>query len=77
LGRRNAVVDSTMDGLSWVRKQVEEADTDVLRAMVKLFVERVTGEEADAIPIREDPTGSDHHEPIGEVLLGPSAIASS
>jgi putative transposase len=43
------VVDSTMDGLSWVRKQVEEADTDLLREMVKLFVERVMGEEADAI----------------------------
>jgi transposase-like protein len=38
-----------MDGLSWVRKQVEEADTDLLREMVKLFVERVMGEEADAI----------------------------
>ena len=43
------MVDSTMDGLSWVRKQVEEADTDLLREMVKLFVERVMGEEADAI----------------------------
>ena len=43
------MVDSTMDGLSWVRKQVEEADTDLLREMVKLFVERLMGEEADAI----------------------------
>jgi Transposase, Mutator family len=31
------VVDATMDGLSWLRKQVEEADTDLLREMVKLL----------------------------------------
>jgi hypothetical protein len=45
------VVDATMDGLAWVRKQVEQADTDLLREreMVKLFCERVMGEEADAI----------------------------
>src|SRR3990172_3730343 len=38
-----------MDGLAWVRKQVEQADTDLLREMVKLFCERVMGEEVDAI----------------------------
>jgi putative transposase len=43
------VLDPTIDGLSWVRKQVEQADTDLLREMVKLFCERVMGEEADAI----------------------------
>jgi putative transposase len=43
------VVDTTMDGLAWVRKQVERADTDLLREMVKLFCERVMGEEVDAI----------------------------
>jgi transposase-like protein len=43
------VVDTTMDGLSWVRKQVEQGDTDLLREMVKLFCERVMSEEADAI----------------------------
>ncbi len=43
------MVDATMDGLAWVRKQVEQADTDLLREMVKLFCERVMGEEADAI----------------------------
>jgi putative transposase len=43
------VVDTTMDGLAWVRKQVEQADTDLLREMVKLFCERVLSEEADAI----------------------------
>jgi len=43
------VVDTTMDGLTWLRKQVEEADTDLLREMVKLFCERLMGEEVDAI----------------------------
>src|SRR6266545_7044301 len=38
-----------MDGLTWLRKQVEEADTDLLREMVKLFCERLMAEEADAI----------------------------
>ena len=43
------MVDTTMDGLEWVRKQVEQADTDLLREMVKLICERVMGEEVDAI----------------------------
>ncbi len=43
------MVDTTMDALAWVRKQVEQADTDLLREMVKLFCERVMSEEADAI----------------------------
>jgi len=43
------VVEPTMDGLAWVRKQVERADTDLLREMVKLFCERVMSEEVDAI----------------------------
>jgi putative transposase len=43
------VVNTTMDGLSWVRKQVEQADTDLLRELVKLFCERVMSEEVDAI----------------------------
>jgi transposase-like protein len=38
-----------MDALAWVRKQVEKADTDLLRGMVKLFCERVMSEEVDAI----------------------------
>jgi transposase-like protein len=48
-GRRSTVVDTTMDGLAWLRKQVEQADTDLLREMVKLFCERLMAEEADAI----------------------------
>jgi putative transposase len=43
------VVDTTMDGLTWLRKQVEEADTDLLREMVKLFCERLMGEEVAAL----------------------------
>ena len=43
------MVETTMDGLAWVRKQVEQAGTDLLREMVKLFCERVMGEEVDAI----------------------------
>jgi Transposase, Mutator family len=46
---RWTVSRAAMDGLSWVRKQIEQADTDLLREMVKLFCERVMGEEADAI----------------------------
>jgi putative transposase len=49
LGRRSTVVDTTMDGLSWLRKQVEQADTDLLREMVRVFAERLMAEEADAI----------------------------
>ena len=43
------MVDTTMDGLGWLRKQVEQADTDLLREMVKVFAERLMAEEADAI----------------------------
>jgi putative transposase len=43
------VVDTTMNGLTWLRKQVEGADTDLLREMVKLFCERLMGEEVDAL----------------------------
>jgi transposase-like protein len=38
-----------MDALSCVRKQIEQADSDLLREMVKLFCERAMAEEADAI----------------------------
>lgn len=38
-----------MDALSWVRKQVEQPDTDLLREMVRLFCERVMSDEVDAI----------------------------
>ncbi len=38
-----------MDGLAWVRTQLEQADMNPLREMVNLFCERVMAEEADAI----------------------------
>ena len=43
------MVDETMDALSWLRKQVESADTDLLREMVKVFAERLMGAEIDAL----------------------------
>ena len=43
------MVDETMDALGWLRKQVESADTDLLREMVKVFCERLMGAEVDAL----------------------------
>ena len=43
------MVDETMDALGWLRKQLAEADTDLLREMVKLFCEQLMGAQADAI----------------------------
>ncbi len=41
------MVPDTMDALSWLRKQMESADKDLL--MVKVFAERLMGAEADAV----------------------------
>jgi hypothetical protein len=35
------LVDTTMDGVSWLRKQVEQAHTDLLREMVGVLAERL------------------------------------
>jgi putative transposase len=43
------VVETTMDALSWLRKQLEGASPDLLRAMVKEFCEALMGAEADAV----------------------------
>jgi putative transposase len=43
------VADPTMDALAWLRKQIAEADTDLLREMVRVFAEALMGAEADAI----------------------------
>jgi putative transposase len=43
------VVDSRMDPLSWLRKQLEEADVDLLREMVRAFAENLMSAEADAL----------------------------
>lgn len=39
----------SMDMLSWLRKQLEEADVDLLREMVSAFVATLMESEADAI----------------------------
>jgi putative transposase len=43
------VVTTTMDLLTWLRKQLEEADADLLREMVHCFAEALMGAEADAL----------------------------
>ncbi len=43
------MVDETMDALEWLRKQLVEADPDLLREMVKVFAEQLMGAEADAL----------------------------
>jgi len=50
------VVDSRMDPLSWLRKQLEVADVDLLREMVRTFAEMLMSAEAVAVcgaPYRE------------------------
>jgi transposase-like protein len=43
------VVEMTMDVSSWLRKQLEEASPDLLRAMVKDFAEALMSADADAV----------------------------
>jgi len=43
------VVEHTMDVSSWLRKQLEEADPDLLRVMVKDFAEALMSADADAV----------------------------
>jgi putative transposase len=43
------VVEHTMDVSGWVRKQLEVASPDLLRAMVKEFAEALMGADADAV----------------------------
>jgi putative transposase len=47
--RRYAVITESMDLLAWLRKQLAEADTDLLREMVRSFAEALMGAEADAV----------------------------
>ncbi len=42
------MVKETVGGLAWLRKRLEEADTDLLREMVKEMVERLMGEDVDS-----------------------------
>jgi transposase-like protein len=43
------VVEQTMDVTGWLRKQLEQASPDLLRAMVKEMAEALMGAEADAL----------------------------
>jgi putative transposase len=43
------VVEPTMDVQGWLRKQLEQASPDLLRAMVQEFAEALMGAEADAL----------------------------
>jgi putative transposase len=43
------VVEHTMDVAGWLRKQLEDASPDLLRAMVKDFAESLMGAEAEAL----------------------------
>ena len=43
------MVEHTMDVTSWLRKQLEQASPDLLRAMVRDFAEALMGAEADAL----------------------------
>ena len=43
------MVETTMDVTGWLRKQLEEASPDLLRAMVQDFAEALMGAEVDAL----------------------------
>ena len=43
------MVEHTMEVAGWVRKQLEEASPDLLRAMVQEFAEALMGAEADVL----------------------------
>ena len=50
------MASNNMDLLGWLRKQLAEAEPDLLREMVKTFAEALMGAEADALcgaPFRE------------------------
>jgi transposase-like protein len=43
------VVEPTLDPVAWLRKHLEQADTDLLREMVRTFAQALMSAEADAI----------------------------
>ena len=52
------MVENNMDFLTWLRKQLEEAEPDLLREMVRTFAETLMGAEANALcggPLRRAP----------------------
>ena len=40
-----------MDASEWLRKQLEQASPDLLRAMVQDFADALMGAEADGVPL--------------------------
>jgi hypothetical protein len=44
----NAVIDKSMDALTWLRKQLETDENDLLREMVRSFAEGLMSADADA-----------------------------
>jgi putative transposase len=47
--RRSTVVRNRIDALESFRKQLEGADVDLLREMVKVLAEQLMGADADAL----------------------------
>jgi putative transposase len=45
----STVVETTMELSSWLRKQLEQASPELLRAMVRDFAEALMGAEADGL----------------------------
>ena len=43
------MAENNMDLLAWLRKQLAEAEPDLLREMVRTFAESLMGAEADAL----------------------------
>lgn len=49
LERRKTVVEPTLNPVVWLRKHLEQADTDLLREIVRTFIQALVSAEADAI----------------------------
>lgn len=43
------MVEPTMDPVVWLRNHLEQADTDLLREMVRTFIQTLMSAEADAL----------------------------
>ena len=60
------MVMESVNGLTWLRKQIETADADLVREMVKVFAEALMGAEADSL------CGADYGE-VSPDRVGPGA----
>ena len=63
------MVANTMDAASWLRKQLEDADPDLLRAMVKEMAEALMSADADAV------CGAGYGERSGRLLAAMPGVA--